>query len=460
MFSRVFGRLLNGNTHTKGGVKPSLRGSVTPPPLKASNSKWSKQPSVPRQSEPSPELDCLILKKHWPWTADMTGARSHFGGLPMLPSHIAWPRCDLTYGVKGNYPMHFLAQIDCAELPEFNGRAFFPPDGLLFFFMLMDDSFGGMSEGQPSTTSVIYVPAREITGRRREPPADIHQSHAGHESTNVPEAEDLERNDHLGGFVPISFVPAPSSRDPMSQRRTIPTAEEQDINSRILDAIYNKALGAPKYDHWTRNFSDAYNVETVLQVREVIYSMWLKSKRYRLRDKVTFKELMTNDDFQIFADLILSEISDYPPEAAAPLEVREVVSEIWAKCSSSDEDSFWCAARLARRFPIETLPFTDNTLDRLADFAKGRQDNQCLLLGFPSEAQSEGPSYALQQGKYFGLYDNSVTEDDIVLLLQLDTCYGGANWMMCDCGKLYFYIHRDDLAAGRFDRAVMTAAGG
>ena len=42
---------------------------------------------------------------------------------------------------------------------------------------------------------------------------------------------------------------------------------------------------------------------------------------------------------------------------------------------------------------------------------------------------------------------------DWLLLLQLSTVTkGDFEWMFGDCGMLYFYIRKDDLAAKRFDK--------
>lgn len=44
---------------------------------------------------------------------------------------------------------------------------------------------------------------------------------------------------------------------------------------------------------------------------------------------------------------------------------------------------------------------------------------------------------------------------DWILLLQVDTDEnGGPGWMWGDAGIVYFWIHRDDLAAGAFDKAI------
>ena len=46
---------------------------------------------------------------------------------------------------------------------------------------------------------------------------------------------------------------------------------------------------------------------------------------------------------------------------------------------------------------------------------------------------------------------------DWVLLLQLSTITkGDFEWMFGDCGMLYFYIRKEDLAAMRFDKASFS----
>jgi uncharacterized protein YwqG len=78
-------------------------------------------------------------------------SRTHLGGLPSLPSNVAWP-CEAVT----NVPLHFLGQIELASLPEtpLPGDAdgvILPREGMLFFFA----DFGGDSKGPPVST-VFY----------------------------------------------------------------------------------------------------------------------------------------------------------------------------------------------------------------------------------------------------------------------------------------------------------------
>src|SRR4051794_34286422 len=79
----------------------------------------------------------VVLRRQVPIRFDEP-ARSWLGGLPQMPDNIPWPR------TTGNgAPLHFIAQIACADLPKqiWNGRG--PRDGWLLLFvdvLQMEDS--------------------------------------------------------------------------------------------------------------------------------------------------------------------------------------------------------------------------------------------------------------------------------------------------------------------------------
>ncbi len=65
----------------------------------------------------------LLHRPYPPHTAPRTNSK--FGGLPRLPARFEWPR------TPSGIPLHFLAQIDCADI-GFGTRL--PERGVLFFF--------------------------------------------------------------------------------------------------------------------------------------------------------------------------------------------------------------------------------------------------------------------------------------------------------------------------------------
>ncbi|MBG6200637.1 hypothetical protein IWQ48_001766 [Labrenzia sp. EL_13] len=65
--------------------------------------------------------------------------RSKVGGLPSLPKNVPWPKAPGAAGhVKAGLPLHFLAQIDLADLPW--RPEGIPETGLLLFFGRFDES--------------------------------------------------------------------------------------------------------------------------------------------------------------------------------------------------------------------------------------------------------------------------------------------------------------------------------
>ena len=72
----------------------------------------------------------IMLHRPYP-PIDFPETHSHLGGLPLLPPGVAWPRS------SGGIPLHFLAQIDCADLPARGGLL--PDQGVLFFFAKIDE---------------------------------------------------------------------------------------------------------------------------------------------------------------------------------------------------------------------------------------------------------------------------------------------------------------------------------
>jgi hypothetical protein len=110
----------------------------------------------------------ILLHRPYPPTK-APPVRSKLGGLPTLPAAIEWP------GGRNlnneDVPLHFLAQIDCAELPAIEPRL--PTEGLLLFFA-RDDAYQVWGEGPPHDQArVIFVPSVADDHPPRTPPHDL-----------------------------------------------------------------------------------------------------------------------------------------------------------------------------------------------------------------------------------------------------------------------------------------------
>lgn len=121
----------------------------------------------------------IYLRRAWPLIGEgaenWPEVNSHLGGLPSLPPGTPWPRNGQT-----GQPLHFLAQIDCAELPRVETDTPLPEDGTLLFFAGLDEEMiwegpndpGAGSDGD-DFTRVLYVPAEQATGQGTPEPDDL-----------------------------------------------------------------------------------------------------------------------------------------------------------------------------------------------------------------------------------------------------------------------------------------------
>lgn len=108
--------------------------------------------------------DAILLHAPFPPRANASG-NSKFGGLPRLPAGHEWPR------TSDNLPLHFLAQIDCSDLPR---PSPLPDRGVLFFFG-RDDSEQVWNHDRPTHDDcrVIHAPDATAATALRPAPADL-----------------------------------------------------------------------------------------------------------------------------------------------------------------------------------------------------------------------------------------------------------------------------------------------
>lgn len=137
----------------------------------------------------------IILHRIFP-TNENYKTNSKLGGLPNLPLEYDWPvakRFRSRKKKRDELPMHFLAQIDCSEIPEIDIDL--PKEGILFFFGLVDECSAWDQENEGQLTRVIFVSDVPADTELREPPANMlnirEAGHWGHGSERLwtPEAD-------------------------------------------------------------------------------------------------------------------------------------------------------------------------------------------------------------------------------------------------------------------------------
>lgn len=114
---------------------------------------------LPEQRAHSLNLISVILKRQVPIRFD-EAPRSWLGGLPMMPKFRKWPR-----DAEGA-PLHFIAQICCADLPENLWKGMGPRRGWLLLFvetLKLEDH---------AENKIVQVLHTSRLGAERQPPKD------------------------------------------------------------------------------------------------------------------------------------------------------------------------------------------------------------------------------------------------------------------------------------------------
>jgi len=126
-----------------------------------------------------PEIAAMLEARREPciWFGHVgaPGSNNRLGGLPALPPGVDWP-----LHLKTKAPLHFLLQVDLAELPPtpMPGcpfQATLPRSGMLYFFadideeMTFDDDIV-RADGLPDPARVVFAPS---PGPERAAPADL-----------------------------------------------------------------------------------------------------------------------------------------------------------------------------------------------------------------------------------------------------------------------------------------------
>ncbi len=103
----------------------------------------------------------IVLRRHFPPHV-AEDSRSFYGGVPRVPGALAWP-----HDRDSGKPLHFILQLDLAEVPEQARLGLLPPSGALLFFL-------DLQWGNSQTGAVLWVDAEEPSvWLEAAPPADL-----------------------------------------------------------------------------------------------------------------------------------------------------------------------------------------------------------------------------------------------------------------------------------------------
>jgi uncharacterized protein YwqG len=407
---------------------------------------------------------------HRPYPPDKFPAvRSKLGGLPALPPGIEWPRGRNPQG--HDVPLHFLAQIDCAELPR--GAEPLPTEGMLFFFARDDEEQIWGEKNAHHHARVIYAPAVPDGQAARAAPLDLRPikdrvakvsykpewilpDEAGpavHFSWPIvalrfdtwPDASAFrtELGDgyrrrvealRTGSFVAATGLPSRSQNTPdWDQHFGAPFSLPADRhhNTRfpqvgiMIDRLSRRVIRA----HQNRNAP----ADRAAEIR-VEASRWIERAA-----AIGLDAAPSDEDVEAFQRW-LSELANEPSylrRAMAAILTAALLDSITYAASAPE------AAALIPQHYYDVLENHHIPIDQ----RKGREGDWQLItrvhqmFGYAPASQGSAP---LDSGP--------------VCLLQLATD-NGLEFMFGDVGEATFWIKPKDLAAKRFDKAWATLAG-
>lgn len=151
------------------------------------------------------ETVSVVLRRQVPIRAD-EAPRSWFGGLPMMPDNVPWPRSlSRDHPQRGEIPLHFLAQLRCSDFPEDLWGGLGPRDGWLLFFV--DPNSSG-PEGDGEGYRVIHT---QSLGVERELPQDLGPVHdGGYAGPGYRYLEETSEVPRTWRRWPVDFVTVPN----------------------------------------------------------------------------------------------------------------------------------------------------------------------------------------------------------------------------------------------------------
>ncbi len=432
--------------------------------------------------------DSILLNRVWPPGAPVVG-NSWLGGLPCLPPDMEWPQNNQT-----GRPLHFLAQVDCADLPTLNGTSPLPRDGLLLFFSDLDE------ERLTESHAVVYVPKAQQTVPPRALPdalpeidhaegqptgrsngqrnftkwpvlptvvkiwGDSEEAHPKTFNRDYLKQSHAAHNANLGALMP---PPAKSERltdmFPRTYRKDAagkPIRDERD--QPTYDTAYNP-LAMPTGFPWCgagiEAFVESLRQQSVSAMLEAKNARHYVNAKWNDTDEIRLKATAEADRKEALA----AGITDLADKARAVLGARPALSPV--DPAVLERLHSWLATLPTQARGLLHAP-QRAVSDSILSVARQAVTDPGLLALLPPAAfavHADWLTPSPKQSQHLMLGPAQVktnsTAGSGIRLLCLDSDYG-PGMMYCDCGVLEFWIRPDDLAARRFDRATAYTAGG
>ncbi|MBR7002443.1 MAG: DUF1963 domain-containing protein [Neisseriaceae bacterium] len=343
---------------------------------------------------------------------------SKIGGCPDVPADFVWPyvACESLYGDDDKpHPLTFMAQFNLAELADCDTENRLPKAGLLSFFY--NDEYG-LGE---DCAKVFYFPP-EMSLVRCPLPDD--------RSKNCYD-EYIDIGELTVSFSRQSYVP--------SQNRAEEAFPDVDIYDELQGtAEYEQFFGEDARRGCTvKLFGWAEPVQWDMEEACQLKSMGLDWEDYRNNPKIQAEVKQGKDDWVLLFQLDSIYVEDknevlYPKLQNISEELRNLLWE-YSSLSSIQET-------------LDNVEVSENEMSFLDILGQMPQDLQEQLA-----AEQERNKQRIQEVSNI-LQKAGITPSDD--LFERNPNHRSVDIMFGDAGCLYFWIHKDDLAAKRFDKVI------
>jgi uncharacterized protein YwqG len=413
----------------------------------------------------------ILLRRPYPPLA-MPQVRSRLGGLPQLPAQLEWPFGEL-YGKA--LPMHFLAQIDCAELPQV--EPLMPKQGMLFFFAVNAEEQIWNTDNPQDRIRVLYAPEVLSDTPLRQPPETL-QPILSVFASDEPQMNPpwlLPGED--GPRIHVEWPLIAHRFDTWPDHETLPDDDFTPDEERYQRRVAQLRLGAvvmatglptnlakePVWEHpfgWPWTFPVAWLQrqrefpETGIVMDRVARMIGVERIRkrngqgpgddalgwVRRASEIGLMHIVEENERQAFRDWIVDQIdeedeSKLRSDRMGNVFTRGILSAI-AYTGASEETVLQASRELYEQLEDWHLPF-EKDHHRLDDGRSWRvQASTHQMLGHSVMPQYVGDD-----------------EGESICLLQL-VCDDAIDLKFGDCGIATFWINLEDLANLNFDRVA------
>lgn len=428
---------------------------------------------------------------------DLSPTLSQLGGLPILAPGTSWPRA------SDGAPLHFLARIDCSELPDVGGAL--PSKGMMQFFARIDDE---MVWGDDAAEHCRVLYADDIVGEETSPPEDLGSIMGGYHAYDREMRLPDEQCSRTYPCWPLVFRPIrswPLTR--CSENIEPESIAYRDAVDRARAAEIVRTTGLPtnalSQHYWGEFAYDEEGRRCLILPRDVTPNgsvpgrfpqIWIIAERIAramacaalgriericasMSKQVEARARAGSEQLRLDTEAIARDTISWVTQAkSAGLATSMSAAEAeafrdWMHSLGSDPRSeiYLLASEALKRGMSYAVKYCAAAPDVACAmppaYMNYLEDEHLMTWVSRSSVEVAAPDRRLG-ASHHQLLGHAPTSQEVnrrsdrdVLLLHL-VSEAGVDFMFCDAGEIEFWIHAADLAARRFDRVWANTQGG